>query len=79
MHTIIFLVELEIFLCINVSFIVLVYNFVFVRCFILDVHFVRAVLQPLFVSYLSLICFIGFLYLLLYPSAYIMPIQPILP
>ena len=54
-HTIILLVELEIFLRINVSFIVGEYKICFVRRLVLNVHFVRAVLQPLFVSYLLLI------------------------
>ena len=57
----------------------LVYKFVFVRRLVLNVHFVCAVLQPLlvsFVSYLLLICFIGFLHLILYPDVYIMPILP---
>ena len=54
-HTIILWVEFEIFLCTNVSFIILVYKFVFVRRLVSNVHFVRAVLQPLFVSYLLLI------------------------
>ena len=41
------------------DFIVLVYKFVFVCRLVLNVHFVRAVLQPLFVSYLLLICCIS--------------------
>ena len=45
----------NIFLCINVSFIIIVYKVVFVRRLVLNVHFVRAVLQPLIVSYLLLI------------------------
>ena len=50
------------FLCINVSFVIIVYKVVFVRRLVLNVHFVRAVLQPLFVSYLSLIYFTGLIH-----------------
>ena len=53
------LVELVMFLCINVSFVIIVYKFVLFVHFVLNVHFVRAVLQPLFVSYLLLICYIS--------------------
>ena len=49
-HTIILLEELVIFLCINVSFVIIVYKFVLFVRLVLNVHFVRAVLQPLFVS-----------------------------
>ena len=45
------LVELVIFLCINVSFVIIVYKFVLFVRLLLNVHFVHAVLQPLFVSY----------------------------
>ena len=58
-HTIILLVELVIFLCIKESFIVIVYKFVFVCRLVLNVHFVHAVLQLLFVSHLLLICCIS--------------------
>ena len=64
------LVELVMFLCINVSFVIIEYKFVFVRRLILNVHFVHVVLQPLFASYLLLICFIDFLHLPLYPCAH---------
>ena len=48
---------------INVNFIILIYKFVFVRRLVLNVHFVRAVLQPLFVSYLhSFILLASFIY-----------------
>ena len=76
MNRIILLVELVIFLCNNVNFIVVEYKFVNVRRLVLNVHFVHAVLKPLFVSYLLLICCISsFIYhfihvpiLFLYPT-----------
>ena len=46
----------------------MVYKFVFVRRLVLNVHFVRAVLQPLFVSYALFIH-------LFYPCAYSTLIQ----
>ena len=60
--------------------IVVEYEFVFVRRLVLNVHFVRAVLQPLFVAYLhSFISLASFIYNFIhvpYIMSILCPIQP---
>ena len=65
-HTIILLEDLVIFLC----FVIIEYKFVLFVRLVLNVHFVRAVLQPLFVSYLHSFISLALFIDLFYPCAY---------